>query len=135
MNLLLLRKASTENACEGELWVRECHTLEDPVRETKIPGKTAIPAGRYQVVLDHSPRFKKILPRLLNVPGFEGVRIHTGNKPEDTEGCILVGDDPTKLDDEWIGLSRPAFNRLMLKMKAAQALGNDIWITIRNADD
>lgn len=70
-----------------------CDTLEDTVRPagTKIAGKTAIPAGTYRVKKTMSPRFKKILPEILNVPGFTGVRIHAGNLPKDTDGCLLLG--------------------------------------------
>ena len=70
-----------------------CDTLEDTVRPagTKIAGKTAIPAGTYKVKKTMSPRFKKILPEILNVPGFTGVRIHAGNLPKDTDGCLLLG--------------------------------------------
>lgn len=69
-----------------------CDTLEDTVRNgVKIAGKTAIPAGTYKVKKTMSPRFKKILPEILNVPGFTGVRIHAGNTAIDTDGCLLLG--------------------------------------------
>ena len=70
-----------------------CDTLEDVVRPNgqKIIGKTAIPAGKYKVKKTMSPRFKIILPEILNVPNFTGVRIHSGNTAKDTDGCLLLG--------------------------------------------
>lgn len=85
----------------GKLYIDNnyfCDTLEDTVRPKgeKIYGKTAIPAGKYKVKKTYSPRFKKQLPEILNVPNFAGVRIHAGNTAKDTEGCILLGLNKTK---------------------------------------
>lgn len=74
------------------------HTLEDTDRrleevgiKAKIKGKTAIPRGRYEVVMTYSNRFHKVMPEVLGVPGFTAIRIHGGNTHEDTEGCPLLG--------------------------------------------
>lgn len=96
MNPILVRNAYTATTTIGDLLVGHkifCHTLEDVVRPktaAKVPCKTAIPSGRYKVELTFSNRFKRIMPLLIDVPGFEGVRIHGGNSSEDTEGCIIV---------------------------------------------
>ena len=130
MELLLLRRSRTPEASEGVLYIQECFTLEDAVRPVKIPGITAIPKGRYRVIITRSARFNKDLPLLLDVPGFEGVRIHAGNKPEDTEGCILVGRDNPNMGDAWIGSSRAALAQLQAKIKATIAKGDECWLTI-----
>lgn len=101
----------------GKLYINKeyfCDTLEDAIRKEKVAGETAIPFGKYEVTISYSPRFKKNLPLLLNVPNFEGVRIHSGNTKDDTEGCILVGFNKAKgkvLD------SRVTFTKLMNKLK------------------
>jgi uncharacterized protein DUF5675 len=75
--------------------VRECFILEDRVRAAgvKVQNETAIPAGRYRVIVDWSNRFKKYAFHILNVPNFTGIRIHSGNTDKDTDGCLLVGRD------------------------------------------
>lgn len=77
-----------------------CDTLEDQVRdladEQKVYAKTAIPAGKYEVRVTWSPKFKRNLPLLLGVPYFSGIRIHRGNRAADTSGCILVGENKVK---------------------------------------
>ena len=99
MNLFLQRIAQTPEYTIGRLYIDEkffCHTLEDAVREEKIADKTAIPEGTYQVIVNRSPKFKRDLPLLLDVPYFEGIRIHRGNTAKDTSGCILVGENKVK---------------------------------------
>jgi hypothetical protein len=66
-----------------------CFTIEDAIRDEKIKGHTCIPAGRYEVIITWSPRFERRLPILLSVPNFEGIRMHSGNTADHTEGCIL----------------------------------------------
>lgn len=107
--------------------VNECFTLEDPVRAVKIYGETAIPAGSYNVVITPSNRFKRDLPLLEEVPNFEGVRIHAGNKAGDTDGCILVG---TNKGQDVIFESRKAFEALFLKIRSALDAGEKITLEI-----
>jgi len=97
-----------------------CDTLEDRVRPAgeKVPGQTAVPAGRYRVALTKSPRFGRVLPLVLNVPGFSGVRIHAGNSAADTEGCILVGFNQVK---GRLVASRATLARLLEKLTTAVA--------------
>lgn len=130
MNLLLTRKWNFPESVLGTLAIDshfECFTLEDVEREIKVPGKTAIPRGIYSVVLDYSNRFKTVMPHILDVPGFEGVRIHAGNTAADTEGCILVG---CSKGNGVIMQSRVAYNRLFAKMELAKSLGEKIIIEI-----
>jgi len=104
MKLKLIRKYKCLNYTIGHLYINDkyfCDTLEDTVRqldliEDKIQHKTAIPEGVYKVVVTMSPRFKRLLPLLLNVPFFTGIRIHRGNNKNDTSGCILVGENKVK---------------------------------------
>lgn len=119
MDLKLIRKYPATDCVIGELYVNgkfECYTLEDIERPLKIAGVTAIPRGHYEVVINFSARFKKPLPLLLNVPNYDGVRIHPGNASADTEGCILPGKTKTKNS---VLQSRDAFNALFTKLKVA----------------
>lgn len=140
MELDLPRRPSKGKATLGDLSVDgtfECFTLEDLVRPNgeKVYGETAIPAGRYQVVITKSNRFSAIaghdvfLPLLLNVPSYEGVRIHGGNKPVDTEGCILVGQEVAP-DEQSILHSQAALGPLQVKIQTALSNAEQVWITI-----
>lgn len=107
MKLTLKRIALRSTYTIGRLYVDGdyfCDTLEDTVRdlnkdgkfdngEKKIKGKTAIPYGTYEIKWTYSPRFKKYTPQLMNVPSFEGIRIHNGNSSDHTEGCLLLGEN------------------------------------------
>lgn len=131
----LRRRWFNPQATIGELFLdndvyRQCYTLEDVTREEKIPEKTAIPVGRYRVVLSYSNRFGKLVPWLLNVPNFEDIYIHNGNTSEDTHGCILVG--RTIVNADFIGDSRTAFSDLYAKLDAANRRGK-IFMNIVNA--
>lgn len=107
-----------------------CDTLEDVVQPAgeKVPGKTAVPAGKYAVILNASPRFGRVLPLLLDVPGFQGVRIHAGNTAADTQGCILVGFNQIK---GRLVASRSMEKRLCEKLLAAVRDGENIGLEIK----
>lgn len=107
MKLTLKRIALRQTYTIGKLYIDGayfCDTLEDTVRDTnksgkfdngeqKIKGKTAIPYGTYEIKWTYSPRFKKYTPQLMNVPSFEGIRVHAGNTSADTEGCLILGEN------------------------------------------
>ena len=117
----------------GESLLYFCDTLEPTWRDYKngaykVKGRSAIPEGRYAVVISYSPKFKQWLPILLGVPKFEGIRIHAGNTTADTEGCILVG------KNREVGKvleSRIWLHRLKQKIVEAKGRGEAVWITIK----
>jgi len=111
MNLELKRHAFRDSYTIGKLFIDGvyfCDTLEDKVRdinndgdlkdpgETKVMHETAIPKGKYKVVMNLSNRFKRIMPLLIDVPHFAGIRIHSGSKASHSSGCILVGKNSIK---------------------------------------
>ncbi len=107
-----------------------CYTLEDAVRDpgVKVQNETAIPAGRYRVRMTFSNRFKRIMPELMNVPMFAGVRIHGGNTEADTEGCILVGLHRSRAA---INTCADACEHIYTAIAEAERQG-EVWITIKD---
>ena len=148
MELILERIAKRKAYTIGRLSIRQqvddeylagyenkyfCDTLEPTWRDYangayKVKGRSAIPEGRYAVVISYSPKFKQWLPILLGVPKFEGIRIHAGNTAKDTEGCILVGKNREvgKVLD-----SRKWLYELKQKIVEAKDRGEAVWITIK----
>ena len=149
MELKLKRIARKETYTIGRLYVdgvRWCDTIEDKdrglkqdmaqayIKRIKVQGETAIPTGRFRVTLGvKSPRMSKkaayqfcggFVPRLINVPGFDGILIHIGNTAKDSEGCILVG------ENKEVGKvlnSTATFCKLYEKLKSAKG---EIYITV-----
>lgn len=140
MLLSLERTAAARGWTLGRLRVDgrfACYTCEDVVRApgVKVAGQTAIPPGRYRIIVSASPRFSKLAghevrtPRLVGVPDFEGILIHPGNGPEHTEGCILPG---LSFNDGGVLDSRAAYDRLLVAIESALAAGEQVWIEITN---
>jgi hypothetical protein len=145
MKLLITRYIFGETFTIGKLYIDGsffCHTLEDTCREEdykggafekvfqKVAGLTAIPSGTYNVVITYSPKFNKFLPLIQDVPGYSGIRIHSGNSSKDTEGCILVGE--YKGLNDWISDSRKALDSLLPKMIDVLMKSDTIVLTIVN---
>lgn len=134
MTMHLIREHALERNTVGRLYVDglwKWFTLEDTLRlhGPKVYGETCIPAGKYQVVLTLSARFKRVMPLLLNVPGFDGVRIHGGNTDKDTLGCILVGGS-CKPDNLWIGDCKPALDSVYKSIQDCITSGGKCWIEV-----
>lgn len=152
MEIVVKRLYLKENYTIGKLYVDgvyECDTLEDKVRdlnkdgdlldegETKVYGQTAIPYGRYKVTMKvQSPKYSKrasylwcggYLPRLLDVPHFDGILIHAGNSAEDSQGCLICGENKVK---GRVINSMATLKRLYPKLKEASDRGEQIWINI-----
>jgi hypothetical protein len=139
MQLRLERVHSDEDDTLGLLYIDGNlfgFVVEDPYHKEKIPGKTRIPAGTYKIALTYSPKFKKNMWELLNVPKFTGIRIHPGTIPEDTEGCIMVGYSAYLNPDgeSRIGDSLVACNKLYTLLENAKDNGETISICIVDND-
>ena len=142
MEILVKREYKKKDYTIGKMYINGeyfCDTLEDTdrgltqimtlseIKEVKEYGRTAIPAGRYPIAYTYSPRFKKHLPLLLNVPAFDGVRIHSGNTHKDTEGCILLGEN--KAVGKVLN-SRKTMDEFLRILKPAIEACENIWIKI-----
>lgn len=143
MELKIQRVEKDNKATIGGLFIDGeffCSTLEDvdrgltsvdtlaKIKEIKVQNQTAIPSGRYEVIIDMSTRFKKLMPHIINVPGFEGIRIHPGNSDVDTDGCIILG-VWNKVDADWLSNSKDAFDEFFPKLQEGLKSGN-VFINI-----
>ena len=138
MEITLERRILHKDFTIGEMCVdavKETDTIEDTYRiikskADKVYGRTAIPCGRYSVVLDFSGKYRKQMPHVLDVPFFEGIRIHSGNSDEDSLGCIIVGEYVPGVAGGFVKNSRIAYEKLFAKMKKASDRGERIFITV-----
>lgn len=110
-----------------------CYTIEDRARragEPKIPGRTAIPCGRYLLAWTPSVRFKRHTLQFLDVPEFSGIRVHIGNRSADTEGCLIPGLQRTAPIDDWVGQSGAAVAALEALIVPQFRTGEAVWINV-----
>ena len=141
MEFILERKYLGPDYTIGQFYIDNqyfCNILEDTVRdknkdgdltdagETKVFGKTAIPYGRYKIIITYSQRFKRDLPLLCNVPSFDGIRIHPGNTQVDTHGCLLPG---VNTEVGKVTQSKVTFDKLYQMMLDSKQ--KEWWITIK----
>jgi len=140
MIITLRRIAMKDTYTIGKLYIDGvyfCDTVEDKdrglndsmeesvIKERKVYGETAIPLGTYKVEITYSPKFKKNLPLLYNVKGFEGIRIHSGNTAKDSLGCIIVG------KNKKVGMVLDSRSTMTKLMKILTNTKENIWLTIR----
>lgn len=137
MKLELIRVVLTPRCTVGVLrvdGVHQCFVLEDTSRApgVKVPGQTAIPEGRYRVEITHSPRFGVDMPLVLEVPGFQGIRIHAGNTKDDTEGCPLPGRHVLLLNagEYQVTESRAAYVELFALLDAARRRSESVELVV-----
>ena len=142
MELRLERKYRSSKYCIDKLYINGKYfsdALEDPdrgltdsmsleeIKKIKVKGNTCIPYGTYNVTITYSPRFKKNLPLINNVKGFDGIRIHSGNTPQDTEGCLLLGLNKVK---GRVVDSKVTVNKFIDIVQEALNKGEKVTITI-----
>lgn len=142
MEIKLIRKYRNSNYCIDKLYINNTYfsdALEDPdrglissmsltkIQRIKIKGNTCIPYGTYNITITYSPKFKKNLPLVNNVKGFDGIRIHSGNTPKDTSGCILPGFN--KIKGQVIN-SKDTTERLIALINTALSKGEKVTLEI-----
>ena len=142
MEIKLIRKYRNNNYCIDKLYINGAYfsdALEDPdrgltnemslkeIKGIKVKGNTCIPYGTYNVTITYSPKFKKNLPLVNNVKGFDGIRIHSGNTPADTSGCILPGFN--KVKGKVIN-SKDTTERLISLINASLSKGEKVTLII-----
>ena len=142
MELRLERKYRSSKYCIDKLYINGKYfsdALEDPdrgltdsmsleeIKKIKIKGSTCIPYGTYNVTITYSPRFKRNLPLINNVKGFEGIRVHNGNTPQDSSGCVLLGFN--KIKGQVID-SKVTVNKFIDIVQKALNKGEKVTITI-----
>ena len=136
MRITVQRRYLGETYTIGTMFINGdyfCDTLEDKVREFgdngegKVYGQTAIPYGKYRIVLTYSPKFKRELPLLLNVPFFEWIRIHRGNTEHDSSGCLLLGEN--KVKGKVINSTQYEVE-LVKRIREAISHNEEIWIIV-----
>ena len=131
----VVNRLENENFTPGRMYFEQmafCHTCEDEDRflekgNVKVFGKTAIPRGKYRMITSQSQRFGRILPEVLDVPGFSGIRIHGGNTAEDSHGCILVGQVKTATG---VAKCAETVNRIIDTIDDATELGIETWLEV-----
>lgn len=139
LNIALIREEKYSTCTMGKLYLNDsyfCDTLEDidrglydtmpleEIKSKKVYGLTAIPYGKYKVIVNYSNKFKKLMPLLINVKGYEGVRIHNGSFASDSYGCVLIG---KKVKENFINQSRDTFSQFMNKLQGY----DEIWLEIK----
>lgn len=145
MEILLIRENFTEEYTEGKMFidgVYTCDTIEDcdrglnmdmsedEILKKKVYGKTAIPIGRYKIIIDYSNKYGKMLIHILNVKGFDGIRIHSLNEASQSLGCIGPG---VKTAPGWVSKSRDTYKIIHSKVEEALNRGEEVFITIERA--
>lgn len=144
MEILVKRHTFTKKSTIGDLFINGvffCNTLEDfdrglkneqgleYISKHKVKDKTCIPTGKYEMIISFSDHFKKLLPLLLLVLGFAGIRAHSGNDSGDTEGCLILGTYDSKTPD-WVSNSHITFDKFFAKLQDA-IKKEKVWITIQ----